>query len=43
MLSKLYAKKQKQDTIKEEICQIAADNLAKSRPIWKAETIKKAV
>ena len=43
MFSKLQAKEEKQDKIKKEICKIASDNLAKSRPIWKAETIKKAI
>ena len=43
MLSNLYSKEDKEDKLKENVCKLAADNLAKSRPIWKADIIQKAV
>ena len=42
-MSKLYSKEEKQDKLKEDICKLASDNLAKSRPIWKADIIQKAI
>ena len=43
MLTKLYSKEEKQDKLKENICKLASDNLAKNRPIWKADIIQKSI